>query len=68
VAGEDIRQRAFEFATGIVRLYFYLQKETKTPRRIADQLLSAGTGVGFNLEEAEAGHSHADFVVKFRSL
>ena len=64
VPAYDIRERAFEFATSIVKLYFYLVKETETPRRIAEQLLAAGTGVGSNLEEAEAGYSHPDFVVK----
>lgn len=39
-------------------------KETRTPRKIAEQLLAAGTAIGSNLEEAEAGHSHADFVAK----
>lgn len=60
----DIRQRAFEFACAIVKLYLYLLQETKTPRRIADQLLASGTAVGSNLEEAKAAHSHPDFVAK----
>ncbi|MGH9312909.1 MAG: four helix bundle protein [Vicinamibacterales bacterium] len=60
----DIRQRAFEFACAIVKLYLYLVQETKTPRRIADQLLGSGTAAGSNLEEAKAAHSHPDFVAR----
>ncbi len=60
----EIRQRAFEFACAIVQLYLYLVRETKTPRRIADQLLGSGTAVGSNLEEAKAAHSRLDFVAK----
>jgi four helix bundle protein len=60
----DIRQRTFEFACAIVKLYLYLVQETKTPRRIADQLLGSGTAVGSNLEEAKAAHSRLDFVAR----
>jgi four helix bundle protein len=60
----DIRQRTFEFACAIVKLHMYLLQETKTPRRVADQLLGAGTAVGSNLEEAKAAHSRLDFVAK----
>jgi four helix bundle protein len=60
----DIRQRAFEFACAIVKLYLHLLQETKTPRRIADQLLGSGTAIGSNLEEAKAAHSRPDFIAK----
>jgi four helix bundle protein len=60
----DILQRTFEFACAIVKLYLYLVQETKTPRRIAEQMLAAATSVSANLEEAEAGHSRADFAAK----
>jgi four helix bundle protein len=60
----DIRQRAFEFSCALVKLYLHLLQETRTPRRIADQLLGAGTAIGSNLEEAKAAHSRLDFVAK----
>ncbi len=60
----DIRARAFEFACAIVRFYFYLLDETRTPARLADQLLGCGTSPSALLEEAEAAHSHPDFVLK----
>jgi four helix bundle protein len=64
VAPYNIRQRAFEFACAIVKFYFYLVQETKTPRRIAEQLLDSGTAPSAILEEAEAAHSRPDFVAK----
>jgi four helix bundle protein len=60
----DIRQRTFEFACAILKLYLYLVQETRTPRRVADQLLGSGTAVGSNVEEAKAAHSRLDFVAK----
>jgi four helix bundle protein len=60
----DIRQRTFEFACAIVKLYLHLVQETRTPRRIAEQLLGSGTAIGSNLEEAKAAHSKPDFAAK----
>lgn len=60
----DIRERAFEFACTTVRFHQYLLQETRTPKAVADQLLHSGTGIGANLEEAEAAHSKRDFLVK----
>jgi four helix bundle protein len=60
----DIRERTFEFACAIVKFHSYLLQETSTPRRVAEQLLAAGTSIGANVEEAEAAHSKADFAVK----
>jgi four helix bundle protein len=60
----DIRERSFDFACAAVRFFQYLQQETATPRRIAEQFLSAGTAVGANLEEAKAAHSRAEFLAK----
>lgn len=60
----EIRQRTFQFACAIVRFYMHLVKNTPTPWKIAEQLLSSGTSPAALLEEAEAAHSHADFVAK----
>ena len=60
----DIRERAFNFSCDIVRFYQYLLEETRTPRRVADQLLDAATSVGANLEEADVAHSKPDFLAK----
>ncbi|MBV9215085.1 MAG: four helix bundle protein [Acidobacteria bacterium] len=60
----DITQRSFDFATRIVKLCRYLEKKSDVSRTLISQLLDAGTSVGANLEEAEAGQSRRDFVHK----
>jgi len=61
----DIYERAFVFACRIVRLYRQLVRD-RAIAPLALQLLRAGTGIGSNLEEAEAGQSKADFISKCR--
>jgi four helix bundle protein len=60
-----IQERAFNFACRIVRMHRVLARD-RTARRLADQLLDAGTSIGANLEEAEAAHSKPDFIAKCR--
>ena len=60
-----IQERAFKFACRIVRIHRALCRD-RTARRLADQLLSAGTSIGANLEEAEAAHTKPDFISKCR--
>ena len=62
----DIHERTFEFACRVVKLYNELTRRRSTARPLLSQLLRAGTGVGSNLEEAEAGQSKADFIAKCR--
>ena len=50
----DVRERAFGFAVRIVKLCQFLEKSSGVSRSMIDQLLSAGTSVGANLEEAKA--------------
>jgi len=61
---KDIKQRAFEFALRIVKLCQHLDKHPGVPRTLAYQLLKAGTSVGANIEEAQAGQSRPDFISK----
>jgi four helix bundle protein len=58
---QDIRDRTFRLACDLARLALGM---TGPPgvRRLADQLLRAGTSVGANLEEAKAASSRKDFV------
>ena len=63
---EDIRDRAFRFACRVVKLHNALTKRRFSARPLLVQLLRSGTGVGSNLEEAEAGQSKADFIAKCR--
>src|SRR5438093_13167264 len=61
----DIQDRTFAFACRIVRLYRSMWND-RSARPLAYQLVDAGTSVGSNLEEAEAGQSKADFISKCR--
>lgn len=60
----DIRERTFAFAVRIVKLCQILDKSGLVSRLVINQLLDAGTSVGANLEESQAGQSRADFVHK----
>jgi len=60
-----VRDRAFEFACRVVRLYWALMRK-RGNAFAANQMVRAGTGIGSNLEEAEAAQSRADFISKVR--
>jgi four helix bundle protein len=62
--GENIRDRAFDFACRIIRLYKYMIKQDHTNDILCRQLVRAGTSIGANLEEADAAQSRADFISK----
>ena len=61
----DIVERTFSFSLEIVRLCQRLDGKPGVARILAMQLLKAGTSVGANVEEAQAGQSRADFVSKY---
>ena len=61
---KDIRERAFAFAVRIIKLCRYLEKNSNVGKTLVNQLLKAGTSVGANLEEAQAGQSKPDFISK----
>jgi four helix bundle protein len=63
-SGRDIQERAFRFASEVVRFCEGECGEAAVRRRLVMQLLDAATSVGANLEEAAAGQSKADFVAK----
>lgn len=60
----DIRKRTFDFAVRVVSLCSYLLSKPGVCRTLANQLLKAGTSIGANIEEAQAGQSRADFISK----
>jgi four helix bundle protein len=60
----DIRERSFDFAVRIVKLCRFLEKQLDVSKNLIRQLLNAGTSVGANLEEAQAGQSKPDFISK----
>jgi len=61
---KDIKERAFEFALRIIKLCEHLDRKPGVPRTLSYQLLKAGTSVGANIEEAQAGQSRPDFISK----
>jgi four helix bundle protein len=60
----DLLKRTFAFACACVELYRHLMKRGGAGRALARQFLDAGTSIGANVEEAQAGASKADFVNK----
>jgi four helix bundle protein len=57
-----IRTKSFRFAVRIVDLTRRLQ--AKREFVVSHQLLKAGTSIGANVEEAQAGQSKRDFLAK----
>jgi four helix bundle protein len=62
--GQDIRNRAFEFACRVVRFCQRLYDGGGVGRVMAPQLLNSSTSVPSMLEEARAAESRRDFVSK----
>lgn len=60
----DIRERTFNFAIRIVKLYQVLDEKSGVGRILGKQLLRSGTSIGANLEEAYAGQSKPNFINK----
>jgi four helix bundle protein len=60
----DIVDRTFKFAVRLVKLCNYLEQRGGTGKILGPQILRAGTSIGSNVEEAQAGESRADFISK----
>ena len=61
---QDICDRTFEFAAGIVRFCNILAKEGPNCRVLSSQLLRSATSIGANMEEAQASPTKPDFTHK----
>ena len=61
----NIKDRTFMFAAEVVRFCDQLDSKRGAVRTLGRQLLRAGTSIGANVEEAQAGQSRADFVSKY---
>jgi four helix bundle protein len=64
IRDDDLLARAFRFSCDIVALCKRLAARGPIQRRIALQLVDAGTSIGANLEEGAAGQTKPDFVAK----
>jgi four helix bundle protein len=62
MGGSPVREKSYAFALRIVRLTRQLRERREY--ELARQVLRAGTSVGANVEEAQAGLSRRDFVAK----
>jgi len=62
----DIYERAFEFACRVLKMDQALARNRRVNRNAMNQLVSAASSIGSNLEEAKAGQSKADFHAKLR--
>ncbi len=58
-----IKDKSFDFALRIVKLYQFLTKEKKE-FVMSKQLLCSGTSIGANVREGEHAESKADFIHK----
>lgn len=59
-----VKNKSFDFAIRIVRLYQYLSTEKKE-FTLSKQLLRSGTSIGAMIREAEHAESKNDFIHKF---
>ena len=57
------RDKSYDFALRIIKLYKYLIAEKKK-YVLAKQILRSGTAIGANIEEAIGGQSRRDFLAK----
>jgi len=59
----DLRDRTFDFALRVIRLYSSLP-QTEEARFLGKQLLRSGTAVGADYREAHRGRAKPEFVAK----
>ena len=65
VKSRNLIERSFEFAVRIIKLCDWLDGRRGVSRRLADQLLRAGTSVGANVEEGQGAETPKDFAHKY---
>ena len=58
-----VKEKSFDFAIRIVKLYKYLMEEKKE-FVLSKQILRSGTSIGANINEAQQGQSKKDFLMK----
>lgn len=59
-----ICERAFEFAVRILRLGDRIWPRSPSARHVAKQVMSSGTSIGSNAEEAQEAQTKADYIAK----
>jgi four helix bundle protein len=61
---QPIQERAFNFASDLIKFSRKADYRDEATRIVMRQLLRSGTSIGANLEEASAGQSKPDFIFK----
>jgi len=61
----DICDRTFEYGVRVTNLCKQLEQKGWIGRKIGSQLFDAGTSVGANVQEGQAGQSKKDFISKY---
>ena len=59
-----ICERAFEFASRILKLCTRLYDRGAVGRHLATELIKSGTSIGANAEEGQEAQTKADFIAK----
>ena len=59
-----ICQRAFEFASRVLKLCTRLYERGPAGRHLANELIRCGPSIGASAEESQEGQSKADFIAK----
>lgn len=62
--GHIIRDRSFDFALKIIKLYSFLT-DSKKEYVLSKQILKSGTSIGANIREARNAQSSSDFISKY---
>ena len=65
---EELRQRTKRYASGIIRLYVTLPRQSEEVRVVGRQLLRSGTSVAGHAREASRARSAAEFCSKLDGL
>ncbi|NER38766.1 MAG: four helix bundle protein [Oscillatoria sp. SIO1A7] len=61
---KSIPDRTFEFAVRVTKLCSHLDRQSGTPRLLANQLFRSGTSIGANIAESRSAQSERDFISK----
>lgn len=65
---EELRQRTKQYASGVIRLYVTLSKNSEEVRVLGKQLLRSGTSVAAHAREASRARSNSEFCSKLDGL
>jgi four helix bundle protein len=65
---EELRRRAKQYASAVIRFYVQLPKDREEIRVLGKQLLRSGTSVAAHAREASRARSDSEFCSKLNGL